>query len=387
MKDADQARLDDLRQRLVNWLVGSVYPLWACAGIEPATGAFVECVRQDGVAPPVPRRARIHPRQIFAFAYAARFGWRGDVARIVGRGLDYFITHYRREDGLFRALVDADGRALSEEALLYDQAFVLLGFAAASMALDAKPQFEQAALDLRIRIERQLRAADGGFCSRDGVAAPRESNAHMHLLEACHAWAGMSNDPGWSAWSRDLTELALSRFGKPGSGAFGEAFTNSWEPAPSAAGARVEPGHQFEWASLLLHGDRAAWTAPREAALRLFEIGERHGVHEGVAVNALHDDLSIADFGARLWPQTERLKAALVVAAHTGDDRAWSAALAAAESILPYLATKTPGLWFDSRERGGVYCDAPAPASTLYHLVGAIAALDKTVRDLRRRRA
>ena len=46
---------------------------------------------------------------------------------IVRRGIDYFIGRYRRPDGLFRTLVDAEGMPLDERALLYDQAFALLG--------------------------------------------------------------------------------------------------------------------------------------------------------------------------------------------------------------------------------------------------------------------
>ena len=33
---------------------------------------------------------------------------------------------------------------------------------------------------------------------------------------------------------------------------------------------------------------------------------------EGVVINMLHDDFTVADANARFWPQTERLKAALL---------------------------------------------------------------------------
>ena len=40
---------------------------------------------------------------------APSLGWRGDVGALIQHGLDYFLTRYRRPDGLFRTLVNADG--------------------------------------------------------------------------------------------------------------------------------------------------------------------------------------------------------------------------------------------------------------------------------------
>ena len=54
-----------------------------------------------------------------------------------------------------------------------------------------------------------------------------------------------------------------------------------------------------------------------------------------------------------------------------------SMAEAAAIGWIPYLSTPVPGLWRDLRLAGGEIVASPAPASTFYHLVGAIAALDR----------
>jgi mannose-6-phosphate isomerase len=123
----------------------------------------------------------------------------------------------------------------------------------------------------------------------------------------------------------------------------------------------------------------------RDAALRLIAIGENSGVHNQVAINALLDDLSPHDSHARFWPQTERLKAALMAAELTGDARYWSMAAAAAASLLPYLETPVAGLWLDVRLPGGELVDSPSPASTFYHLVGAIVALDQSVAAIQSR--
>jgi mannose/cellobiose epimerase-like protein (N-acyl-D-glucosamine 2-epimerase family) len=376
---APKTKLEALRTRLVNWLAEAAYPLWAQHGIDPRNGGFIETLAQNGVGLPHPRRARVHPRQIYAFAQAPWFGWKGDVRRILQRGNDYFVTHYLRPDGLFRTLASVDGVSLDDRALLYDQAFALLGYAAAAAALDARGEFEKRALELRGAIESRFRADNGAFRSHEDPVGFFESNPHMHLLEACLAWAETGSDRGWTDWARHIVDLATQRFIRRGTGSLGESFTADWYPAPGVAGRIVEPGHQFEWAWLLLRCEGRHPAPLRDMALRLIAIGEQSGVHNQVAVNALLDDFSVHDANARFWPQTERLKAALLAARLTHDTRYWEMAAAAGATLLPYLDTPTPGLWLDVQLPSGELVDSPTPASTFYHLVGAIAALDKSL--------
>jgi hypothetical protein len=55
-----EARLAALRGRLLEWLVGAVYPLWARQGIDPQNGGFVETLGQDALPRPGARRVRVH---------------------------------------------------------------------------------------------------------------------------------------------------------------------------------------------------------------------------------------------------------------------------------------------------------------------------------------
>jgi mannose-6-phosphate isomerase len=71
---------------------------------------------------------------------------------------------------------------------------------------------------------------------------------------------------------------------------------------------------------------------------------------------------------ARLWPQTERLKAALTV----GEP---AEALAAFAGLQPFLATPAPGAFFDKMLPEGGFVAEPARASSLYHIVCAYAEL------------
>jgi mannose/cellobiose epimerase-like protein (N-acyl-D-glucosamine 2-epimerase family) len=281
--------------------------------------------------------------------------------------MNYFIRHYRRQDGFFRTLAGADGGALNNRAFLYDQAFALFGYAAAAVELNAIAQWESLALELRDLIEGQLRRDIGTY----------ESNPLMHLLEAYLAWAEVGEDSGWVAAVRRLVELAVTRFIRRDSGALAEFSLLNLRSAPQVSGG-IEPGHQFEWAWLLLRCDRLlAGCHLHDTALRLIAIGEQHGVRDGVAVNSLRDDLGVHDAGARLWPQCERLKASLLAATMIGGQSHWDAALAAAGGICRHLATPVKGLWFDVRSPDGEFRGDAVPASTFYHLVGAIASLKR----------
>ena len=182
-----KTQLIELHAKLIQWLGDDAYPRWALHGIDARNGGFVETLGQNGLGAPQPRRARVQARQIYAFAQAPALGWHGDVSGIVRRGTDYFTAHYRRRDGLFRTLAAADGAVVDERALLYDQAFALLSLAAAAVALDARGEFETRALALRGAIESRLSTADGSLRSDEATHAVRESNPHMHLLEACLA--------------------------------------------------------------------------------------------------------------------------------------------------------------------------------------------------------
>ena len=187
---------------------------------------------------------------------------------------------------------------------------------------------------------------------------------------------GDRRDPGWALNAQGLADVALSRFIRPDSGALGESYLATWRPAPGIAGRIVEPGHQFEWAWLLLRCERWHDAPLRDAALRLISIGDQFGVRNGVAVNALNDDFTVKDDNARCWPQTERLKAALLAATLTRQARYWSMAEAAASTLFGYLNTPVPGLWLDMQSPSGKLLGSTVPASTFYHLVGAIAALN-----------
>ncbi|MAK81601.1 AGE family epimerase/isomerase [Phenylobacterium sp.] len=347
------------------WLRTSALPLWWTLGADHVRGGFHEALMPDGTPVEAPRRSRVQTRQAFVYASAGLVGWQGPWRQAAWHGMTYFLDRYRRPDGLFRALVSEAGGPLDETAALYDQAFALLAMATLNAA---DPGHVDLASEGRRLLEalQVLRHPAGGF--REEGAHPFQANAHMHLLEAAMAWAEAGGEPEWQALAAEIIELALTRFINADGGYLREFFDAAWAPAPGEDGRLIEPGHQFEWAWLLARWSQMTGEPHAlPAARRLYAAGLR-GVDpaRGVAINALSHDFTVRDPAARLWPQTEWLKAALIL----GED-----ALGAAQALARYLDTPATGSWRDLNLPTGGFRAEPAPASSFYHIAVACRAL------------
>ena len=378
-----------VRERLKNWLVRDALPLWAEAGYDAASGRFAESLALETAEPSAaPARPRVPPRQIYSFLEGARLGWPGDAAGIATRGLAAFHADFLQNDGSLRPLA-ADG---SRPFDLYDQAFALFAYAtiAGSVAGLRETAVEEARR-LRDLLTGTLGHPDGGFEEDTPRRLPLRANPNMHLFEAALAWTELSSDPQWQEMACSIGDLALKRFIDPDLGVLREYFDENWRPADGEAGRSVDPGHLFEWCWLLtMWGHRTGRQDALAAAGRLYGSGLRHGIcpDRGVVMLEIGDDLHPRQTVARLWSQTEWLKASLAMmeaARNSGDSveesQAISSALAAVSVIERYLDVTPRGLWRDRLAADGSFIDEAAPASSLYHIVCAIVELDRVCRQ------
>lgn len=357
--------LGEARDWYERWLRTDALPLWSTAGLDPANGGFREALTATGEPHEPRRRTRSLARQVYVFAMAAAEGSEGPWLELALSGYE-FLVRGRRPDGLFAFAFTPDGEVLDDTGHLYEHAFVLLAVNALRRAQPENPRWpaEGEALGRALAV---LRHPAGGY--REVGERPFQANAQMHLLEAALAWEEVMDVPAWRRLADEIAGLALSRFIDPATGVLREFFDADWKAVEGEAGL-VEPGHQFEWAWLLERwGARRCDPRGRAASSRLYQVGRR-GVDPAreVAVNALWDDLSVRDGAARLWPQTEWLKAALIF----GEE---ADAISAARGLARYLQTPTRGLWRDKQEADGGFVDEPAPATSFYHLLGAVQAL------------
>lgn len=356
--------------RFGDWMRTAALPLWATLGVH-SDGAFVETLSTEGRPREERRRARVQSRQIFVFCRAGALGWRGPWRERAEVGLNRFLADYVRPDGAVRNALAADGAVLDDTALLYEQAFALLALASAHAAGIQRERCEAQAGVMLDRLT-QDRLSSGGW--REHGDHPWQANANMHLFEAAQAWSARGIDARWAAVADNIADLALNRFIDGDRDFLREFFGADWRPAGGEDGRLVEPGHQFEWSWLLSrHALARADDRAMVAAKRLYQHGLR-GIdpRRGVAVDAMDDTLTIRSPRARLWPQTEWLRASLAMAdLSNGAER--EQRLAEAEKAMRGLALylRTSGVWRDKMELSGSFIEEPAPASSLYHIIGA----------------
>ena len=368
---------------LKDWLLRDALPLWAERGVDNSDGGFFERLSPQGDVLNDNRRARLVGRQIYAFSVADALGWSGPARALVAHGVDFLLDRMIQGDAIVPLVSPRDWSG-PVHFDLYDQAFVLFGLAAAA---DVDPRREML-IDLAARLRNRMlhgwKHPIGGFEESAPPTTPLKANPHMHMLEASLAWAAVSDEDGrWARLADEIVELCLERFLDPDNGALREFFDANWGRLDGQGLDVVEPGHQFEWAWLLIR-----WGVSRDrkdaisAARRLISLAETFGVSsQGLAVNELEPDLDVRVGRHRLWPQTERIKAfvALGWIAETEAESTFAREKVedAARGLLRFLEHPVAGAWWEHLEVDGTPAPEPVRASSLYHITCAISEMTR----------
>jgi mannose-6-phosphate isomerase len=110
----------------------------------------------------------------------------------------------------------------------------------------------------------------------------------------------------------------------------------------------------------------------------LYGHADRYGFDEaGMIVSELLVDGTPRAGVRRIWPITEAIKANLVEARHGRTQAEGKAAALAAVLRDRFLTVDPPGGWLDRVDDKGRCANEFMPASTLYHLLGAIDELSR----------
>jgi mannose-6-phosphate isomerase len=391
--------LTSLRDGLTRWLMQDALPLWVQHGVDWQSGGYFETLTFDATrrvleAGGEVRRGRVVARQIFVFDAAQRLGWRPAARNPVIHGCTYLFTRMHDKDGLFHTAIDAKTGQPRRPFSLYEYAFYLYAMARVHSSLSAHyPLAETASLSLQ-QLRRNWGRSNGGFEESNPPSLPLQSNPHMHMLEAALAWIEALDESQQGPWvqlGQDIVNLCLEHFIDARTGALREYFDDAWRPLAGAPGRVVEPGHQFEWAWLLLQWARFGRCDAHQrqvchrTAERLIGLAERWGVDpiRGVAFNELWDDMTPRDERAKLWPQTERIKAwcAMLEQARTAAaaERAGRALSASIRGLMKYFVAEPAGLWEEELHADGRFAAGPCKASSFYHIVSAVQSVDRTL--------
>lgn len=347
----------------------TVMPLWTGPGWHESIGLPYEALAGRDASPlPVQRfRAMACARQLYVFSRQPDGLAHADTLFAALR------RRFGDPDGGWYYSIDADGAPLDASKDLYTHAFVVFACAAywrRSGSADAR-----AALDDTVALIEAKFGIPGGLyhaalardftVERDAVL----QNPVMHLTEAYLAAGQATGDDWYAQRLREIAQQVQRTFVDPANGCIAELPVG-------AADNRIEPGHQFEWYSLLAMAPTVFGACELgESLTHGCAFAQRHGVAadtQGVAA-AIDADGRIIDATQRIWAQTEYARALTL----RGDD-AGRAALAHWLAAFPGRFLHARG-WHECIGPDGAVLRDEMPSTTPYHLATAYEALRKLV--------
>jgi len=359
--------LTDAAARFAHWMDHVALPVWSGAGLEPDEAGFAEHLTLDGRPAHAPfKRVRVQARQLYVYAHAAALGRPGALAA-ARRGYDFLVAHARLPDGLWARRLGRHGGVQDATVDLYDQSFVVLALAHFHRASGEAGALDLAAATVRA-VEAGRHPAKGFHNAWPEPAAARQQNPHMHLLEATLALYEASRDEAHGALADELAALFHDHFFEGGTGTLAEYLDDGLSPL---ADDHVEPGHHMEWVWLLREHGRLRGANHTEAMAQLYQFAVEHGTDPatGLLYDVVGRDGRVRDAGTRLWPQTEAVRAHLVMARPDRADAALDAL------TRRFLDPAPDGMWHDHFGPDGTLRSDKIPASSLYHLFTAYAEL------------
>lgn len=352
-----------------------VLPLWTGAGWHAAMRLPYEALSAaDGQPLPVSRyRAMACARQLYVFSRSPRDAAHADVL------FDSLCRVFADPRGGWYYSVDAAGAPLDDSKDLYTHAFVVFACAAyfrqSGNRAALRVMEETAAL-----IEASFAIADGrGGLYRAALAPDLRAiddtvlqNPMMHLTEAYLAAHAVTGDDVHAGRLARLGDAMLRTFVDPATGCIAELPLG-------AADNRIEPGHQFEWYSLVSMAGPLFAGSPLVASLdRAYAFACRHGVvsdTQGVhaALDVRGERVAVKDPTQRIWAQTEYARALAL-----RNDAAAREALGRWLVQFPRRFLHQGG-WMECLAPDGSVLRAEMPSTTPYHLATAYESLRERV--------
>jgi mannose-1-phosphate guanylyltransferase/mannose-6-phosphate isomerase len=369
------------RKRVEHWLFKETLPLWSTAGVDDICGGFHEALGFDGMPLGKPKRMRTMARQIYAFAIAKERGWDGPADSLIDHGIDFISKCGRTDRGGWVRTLNANGSVADPVEDAYDHSCVLLALARAHRC--GHPDAMRLAQETFRFIDTHLE--DGclnGFLETPGWTGVRCSNPHMHMLESFLAWHDVTGDRAYLHRAARIVDLFRSHFFDRETWTLGEYFDADWMPSPGEKGQWTEPGHHFEWASLLVEFARESGQKDLAAyARKLYSSAVASGLNRatGLAYAAVSRQGMPLDGLSRSWPQCEAIKAAIALDGIGGPDLKPEIEARVARLFRWHIDPAPLGLWVDRIDERGRSLATEVPASIFYHLVTALMQyLDKT---------
>jgi N-acylglucosamine 2-epimerase/mannose-6-phosphate isomerase len=358
---------------LRHWMFEEALPFWSTEGIDRRHGGYVEHFTLDGAPYTDVKRVFVICRQIYVFAHAVCLGWPQGGA-LAEHGLTFLDKAWLGDEGWARKL-DAQGRPIDKTPNLYVLSFALFALAWSYRLTQDKALLARAHLTLDFIETRMSHVSGLGFLHEYPATGPRQQNPHMHLIEALLALAEFSGEQRFFDAAQKLARLFISHFYDAKLQILPEFFAEDLTRLDDPQGRLTEPGHQFEWAWILGNYQRLSGHDVGDIIEGLHGSAERHGVDPKThaTYNSVRDDGVALNKASRIWPNTERMKAAVAMFELTGRSPLEDLARSGGLLLKSYLGPALKGRWLDVLDENLNPIADKIPASSLYHLFLAFA--------------
>jgi mannose-1-phosphate guanylyltransferase/mannose-6-phosphate isomerase len=361
-------------ERVKHWFFDETLPLWSTAGVDEKHGGFYEALSFEGKPLARPKRMRTIARQIFAFAVAKERGWGGPADELIDHGISFIVKHGRSANGGWVRVLDIDGSVADPVEDIYDHSCVLLALAHAHCC--GHPDAARLGMETFQFVDKFLEEPSfRGFRETPEDNGARRSNPHMHMFEAYQAWHRATGEQDYLRKAARIVDLFRSRMFDPDTWTMGEHFDSDWWPERGEAGQVTEPGHHFEWASLLVDFAASSGQTDLNAyARKLYASAIANGLNRstGLAYGSVTRQGIPLDTVSRSWPQTEAVKAAIALDRTGGPDMKPEIEARVGRLFRWHVDPAPPGLWIDRIDESGRSCADHVPASIFYHMVTAL---------------
>jgi mannose/cellobiose epimerase-like protein (N-acyl-D-glucosamine 2-epimerase family) len=369
-------RNQDLEDRVRAWMFDAALPFWGSVGIDHQKGGYVEQLTLDGrVADVGFKRVRVIGRQIYVFSHAYQMGWKPGL-ELAEHGFNFLTQHAWQgpEAGWARTL-SQDGAILDGTADLYDNAFALFALSWFQRVSGSQEAKNWASKTMTF-VDQHMRHANGiGFLHWSPASGLRQQNPHMHLLEACLASYEAEPNEQAAILAKEVAGLFETKFFDLKTRTLAEFFDEDFTRAQAPDGEIIEPGHQFEWAWILVNLKRLLGIDLSDHVRALIGFGEDFGVDQ--TTFATYDSVWVngraRSTSSRTWPNTERIKAAVALSELDGIDPSAVFAQSIGYLFDNHLNAKPFGTWIDQVDEAGASMSDKIPTSTLYHVFLAFA--------------
>jgi mannose/cellobiose epimerase-like protein (N-acyl-D-glucosamine 2-epimerase family) len=352
-------------------------------------GGFYGCFLDNGDCyDPHARQLVASCRYVVNYATAFRLYGQEKHLNWAKWGLDYLQTRHKQANGAYAWQVDKDV-VTDRRIMAYGHAFVLLAAAAclrAGIKTATKIMHETFAfLESYFWDESAGLYGDERDESLERLSPYRGQNANMHMCEALLAAWQASGDIRFLDRAEQLAERFAFELAKQAGGQIWEHYDANWtvdmnfnidKPNDRYRPWGFQPGHQTEWAKLLLilNGERPddKWVSKAkqlyDQALKTGWDAEHGGLVYGVAPGG-----AVCASEKHFWVQSESFAAAWRLYCDTGEQKykddynriwMWS---------WDHMVDHKFGAWFRVRHRNGAPIDnKKSPlGKTDYHTMGA----------------